>query len=57
MNGSQLTQGKHSFPSRRLNGAFYGAPVGILLLERVGRGGEFKRPFIPAASAMLALGA
>ncbi|MET4449718.1 hypothetical protein ABIB75_008032 [Bradyrhizobium sp. GM2.2] len=49
MNGSQLTQGKHPFASRRLNEAFYGAPVGILLLERVGRGGEFNRPFIPGS--------
>ncbi|MET4324054.1 hypothetical protein [Bradyrhizobium sp. RT5a] len=49
MNNSQLTQGKSRFASRHTNQAFYGAPVGILLLERIGRSGEFSRPFIPGS--------
>ncbi|MCA1378624.1 MULTISPECIES: hypothetical protein [unclassified Bradyrhizobium] len=49
MNNSQLTQGKSRLAARHPNQAFYGAPVGILLLERIGRGGEFSRPFIPGS--------
>ncbi|MDH2357269.1 hypothetical protein QCM80_42895 [Bradyrhizobium sp. SSUT112] len=49
MNDSQLTQSRSLFAARQPNQAFYGAPVGILLLERIGRSGEFNRPFIPGS--------
>ncbi|WP_049823711.1 hypothetical protein [Bradyrhizobium sp. WSM2254] len=46
MNHIQLSQRKLPIVSRRPNQAFYGAPVGILSLERTGSD-TFDRPFIP----------
>lgn len=49
MNNSQIQQSKYRFASPRPKQAFYGAPIGILLLDRTGRGDAFDRPFIPGS--------
>ncbi|MDF0498646.1 hypothetical protein [Bradyrhizobium yuanmingense] len=46
MNESSFDQIRHRFASLKSNQAFYGAPVGILQLERK-RGCPFIRPFVP----------
>ncbi|WOH80408.1 hypothetical protein RX327_32155 [Bradyrhizobium sp. BEA-2-5] len=49
MNNPQLGQSKLRLALRRPKLAFYGAPVGILLLERTSTSDPFDRPFIPGS--------
>ncbi|MGY3361786.1 hypothetical protein ACVWZK_008449 [Bradyrhizobium sp. GM0.4] len=49
MNNSHLGQSKLRLASQRPKQAFYGAPVGILLLERASTSDPFDRPFIPGS--------
>lgn len=49
MNGHQVGSNKDPRFSRRPNQVFYGAPVGILLLDRSGSHDIFDRPFIPGS--------
>ncbi|MBZ9603044.1 hypothetical protein [Phyllobacterium chamaecytisi] len=48
MNEPKVARSRFRFASRSLQ-AFYGAPVGILLLDRTGRSDEFDRPYIPGS--------
>ncbi|MVT55902.1 hypothetical protein GPL17_36570 [Bradyrhizobium yuanmingense] len=49
MNDPQLDQSKLHLASPRPKQAFYGAPVGILLLDRASTTDPFDRPFIPGS--------
>lgn len=49
MNNAHLSQNRLQLASRRPKQAFYGAPVGILLLERASTSDPFNRPFIPGS--------
>lgn len=48
-NNPHVERSKLHFASRRPNQAFYGAPVGILLLDRTSSNDAFDCPFIPGS--------